>query len=432
MNGTSLCIFKSCTQTHFVRAAATAASLIIVFALVFLVGPAAQAQTYTIIHNFTGGGDGANPYTGLTMDAAGNFYGTTSGGGASYGIVFKLKHSGSGWILSPVHSFAGGADGWFPWARVAIATDGTIYGSTSTSSGDGCHEGSTCGTVFHLRPSPTAPKSVLTPWNETVIYRFTGANDGAYPRGDLVFDQLGNLYGTTVNGGSTGSGVIYKLAPSVGNWTETVLYSAQNNGDGANPFGGVVFDRSGNLYGVFSQGGPHGFGAVYELSPSGSGWTEQTLYGFNYVTDGTYPEGGLIIDSSGNLYGTTLDGGSGQGGTVFELTHGSGGWAFNVIYSFSGPYDGGPWDKLSMDTAGSLYGATRADGAYGFGSIFRLTPSSGGWTYTSLHDFCGPAPPSTDGASPIGNLVLDANHNLYGTTAYGGQFGFGVVFKITP
>ena len=419
---------------RMIACAATAAqALAIVLALAVLSMQSAQAQMFKVIHNFTGGGDGGRPDTGLTMDAAGNLYGTTSEGGnlggncsnTGCGTVFKLKHSGSSWVLTPLYSFAGGNDGDSPAGRVIIAKDGTVYGTTFFGGGGS-------GTVFHLTPSPTAPKTALARWNETVIYRFSGGSDGMYPEGDLTFGQSGNIYGTTQYGGNAGWGVIYELVPSGGSWTETVLYSPQIYDDGAYPTGGVVFDSSGNLYAVFTSGGPFwddkyglcfpsGCGTVYELDPSGSGGIIAPFTG----GEGRNPEGGLIIDSSNNLYGTTSGGGPGGAGTVFELAATT--FNLNLLYTFS--ENGiGPQDKLVMDAIGDLYGTTSSEGVYGHGSVFKLTPSSGGWTYTSLHDFTG----GSDGDFPNGNLVFDVNGNLYGTTYWGGTGAWGVVFEITP
>jgi uncharacterized repeat protein (TIGR03803 family) len=260
-----------------------------------------------------------------------------------------------------------------------------------------------------------------------VIHNFSG-RDGALPEGDIIFDQSGNIYGTTISGG-LGIGVIYELTPSGGGWTETVLYyCGQGAGDGA-PYGGVILHPSGNLFGTFVYAQPYNSGAVYELSRSGSGWKRSMLYQFSGGDDGYEPEGGLMLDSAGNLYGTTTGGGSGGGGTVFELTPSNGGWTFKTLYSFPchQPCQG-PLGKLVMDDAGNLYGTTNGDGAYGKGSVFKLTPSSGGWTYTSLHDFTG----GSDGGFPISSLVFDANGNLYGTASDGGSNGAGVVFEITP
>jgi uncharacterized repeat protein (TIGR03803 family) len=439
MNATSLRSFKK-TSTHFARTGAAALALAIVFALALIATPA-QAQTYTVIHSFTGGADGSSPQAGLTIDAAGNLYGTTSGGGmvggncgngnSTCGVVFKLKRSDSGWVISPLYSFTGGDDGANPSGRVAVARDGTLYGTTGAGGGTGCIASLGCGTVFHLAPSPTAPKSALAPWNESVIYRFNGA-DGDIPQGDLTLDQAGNIYGTTFVGGRgaclDGCGLVYELTPSGSAWTETVLYGAQGIGDGAEPVDGVIFGKSGNLYGAFESNGPFNWGAIYQLSPSGSGWTEQTAYGFS--GGNRVPQAGLISDASGNLYGTTKYGGS-PCGTIFELTPSNGGWTLNTLYDFLGAPDGcDPQAKLIMDAAGNLYGTTPYGGPYGgsgYGVVFKLTPSNGGWTYTLLHGFN-----YSDGAYPVCSLVFDPNGNLYGTTTHGGISDSGVVFEITP
>jgi len=412
-------------STHL--ASRAAAALAMAFALA-VATPRAQAQTYTVIHTF-GGADGVSPWAGLTMDAGGNLYGTARGGGThNDGTVFRLRKSGSGWVLNTLYSFAGGNDGTEPRGRVSLARDGTLYGTTFFGGGPGCYNGNGCGTIFHLIPPPVAPRSALTPWNETVLYRFSGGSDGGYPRGDLTFDPPGNIYGTADYGGDN-YGVIYELMPSNGGWTQTVIYTPQGSGGGTDPQGGVIFDRAGSLDGVFEAGGQYGYGTVYQLSPSGSDWTEQTLYAFTGERDGQNPVAGLIIDSSGNLYGATSAGGTYFGGTVFELTPNDGGWTYNWVYGFLA---GGVVDKLVMDAAGNLYGTTQVDGAYRFGAVFKLSPLNGGWIYKSLYDFTG----RNDGAYPMSNLVFDANGNLYGTTSEGGSpnclGGCGVVFEITP
>src|ERR1035437_1017268 len=211
--------------------------------------------------------------------------------------------------------------------------------------------------------------------------------------------------------------------------------------DHKSPQSGVIFDSAGNLYGTTQGGGTGGCGTVYELSPSSSGWTEKVLYNFQcgFSSDGQYPIGGLIFDAAGNLYGTTNFAGANNGGTVFELSPlGGGNWTFHLLYSLSynGTFDFllyGPTGTLAMDSSGSLYGTTVMDGAFGGGSVFKLTPSHGGWTYTSLHDFGG----GSDGGNPFGNVVLDASGNVYGTAGVGGLsgcegLGCGVVWKITP
>lgn len=412
------------------------ARILSTIALAFILGlaitPTAQAQTYQVIYNFTGGADGAYPSTGLTIDGPGNIYGTAFGGGGAqkFGTVFNLDNDGGGWSLAPIYAFQAGSDGAGPISALVIGPDGALYGSTSAGGGGPCVSGSGyhgCGTVYSLRPPSQAPATVLYNWSSTILHRFS-ITDGSYPQGALTFDSSGNIYGTTVNGGDAGWGVIYKLTPSGGGWTQDILYQAQGNGDGASPMGGIVFDQSGNLYGVFTQNGPNNNGAVYELSPSGSGWRESTVHSFTYHgTDGSTPQGGPIFDNAGNLYGSTVHDVNG-GGTVFEMERSGGGWSYNFLYGLSGGIDLGPYDKLTMDAAGNLYGTTYADGQYGYGSVFKLTRSSGGWTYASLHDFTG----GRDGANPICQLVFDSSGNLYGTATNGGTKNMGVVFEITP
>ena len=408
-------------------------ALAIVFTFAIGAVPTTQAQTYTVLHFFTGQGDGAHPSTGLTIDAAGNLYGTTSiGGPGLYGTVFRLKHSGSGWTLNTLYGFGDGRDGGQPEGRVVLAKDGTLYGTTVQG-------GSEYGVVFHLTPPPTAPRSALTPWNETVIYQFTGRTDGGNPQGDLTFDQAGNIYGTTPQGGaqechqdgSVGCGTVYEITPSGSGWVETVLYAPQEGSDGAQPVDGVVFDASGNLYGEFQSGGPFNWGLIYQLSPSESGWTEHPLFDFTGGNNGGVPEAGMIFDpSSGNLYGTTNFGGSGGCGTVFQLTPVGGGWLLNTIYGFTGSPGGcNPEAKLVRDAAGNLYGTTTYGGnRIGQGTVFKLTHGNGGWTATTLHAFTG----GDDGAYPMSSLVFDAAGNLYGTTYSGGDRYDGVVFELTP
>ena len=197
------------------------------------------------------------------------------------------------------------------------------------------------------------------------------------------------------------------------------------------PGSGVILDRSGNLYGSTFCGG-NNYGSIYELTPSGGEWILDTLYKFANGSDGGYPKAGVIFDAAGNLYGATGVRGSGQGGTVFEMTPSNGGWTYNTLYSFASSNNSqivvGPVASLVMDNAGNLYGTTLVDGVNSFGAVFKLTPSNGSWTYTSLHDFTN----GSDGSYPYSNLVLDAEGNLYGTASQGGANGLGVVFKIAP
>src|SRR5271165_1096627 len=411
------------------RAATAPLALAIVLVLTPVVTQSAQAQTFNVIHNFTGGQDGANPLAGLTIDRGGNLYGTAYRGGAGYGTVYKLAHKGSGWTFNPLYAFAGGSDGAHPYGRVIFGGNGTLYGTTSEGGNSSCSGG--CGTVFNLKPPATACKSALCPWTEIVLYRFTGT-DGAGPSGDLIFDQAGSLYGTTYVGGGMGgpdgAGVVYKLTAA---GVESTLYIFPETGctDGADPVGaGVVFDNMGNLYGTTRSTGAYGCGngVVFQLSPSGSGWIENVLYTFQNGSDGGLPFAGLIKDQLGNLYGATSSGSQGGGGTVFEMMPPGNSWKFSALYGFSGT--GGPQGNLIMDQAGNLYGTTTNDGKFGQGSVFKLTPSGGDWTETDLYSFTG----GSDVANPYSNIVFDANGNLYGTASAGGTSNDGVVWEITP
>lgn len=382
------------------------------------------AQTFTILHPFTGKQDGASPY-GITIDRAGNLYGAAQLGGLGYGTIFQLKHKTGGWVFAPLYSFQGGSDGAGPWS-VTFGPDGTLYGTTISGGGGSCGPG--CGTVFNLRPPASACKSALCPWAETVLYRFAGVPDGAQPYldGALVFDQSKNIYGATSLGGANNFGTVYQLTPSGGGWSESVLYNFTGGSNGQNPEGGLTFDKSSNLYGTTF--GPARGGVVYELSPSGSDWEEMTLHTFENSTDGSDSSSGVIFDQAGSLYGATQSGGPNGGGTVFQMTPSGGGWTFDVLYPFTGGFFNGPSGGLIMDGAGNLYGTTFSDGEYRNGNVFKLTPSGSGWAYTSLHDFTG----AVDGGVPAAALVLDSSGNLYGTTTVGGLYGKGVVFEITP
>ncbi len=402
------------------------------FGLLAVSAEKASGQTYQVLYSFTGGVDGSGPFGGVTMDSAGNLYGTTYSYGAhGFGTVFKLSRKNGSWLFAPLYSFQNIPDGANPAARVIFGPNGTLYGTTYLG-GAGCR-GIGCGTVFNLRPPATTCRAVFCAWSESVLYRFNDVPDGASPFSEVVFDQSGNLYGTTYGGGFNGQGAVYKLTSFGGQWGEGVIYRFQNGTDGASPQSGLIFDAAGNLYGTSSAGGAN-YGAVYELTPTQFGWSEQTLHGFQDYSLGASPIGGLVFDRSGNLYGTTMYGGAQFSGTVYELMPALGSWTFHLLYSFAGSGSEGPLASLILDSAGNLYGTTYADGAYGQGAVFKLTHSGGGWTHTSLHDFTG----GSDGAGPLGQLIFDANGNLYGTTGLGGisgscsPAGCGVVFEITP
>ena len=377
-----------------------------------------HAQTYSVIHNFTGGQDGRDPWAGPTLDSAGNLYGTAYQGGSSqYGIVYKLSHRGSSWVLTPVYSFTCGTDGGFPVGAVTIGPDGTLFG---TNTNCGTHYE---GTVFNLRPQPTACTTALCAWNEISIYQFSAD----WPTGNLVFDRAGNLYGTTT-GVFLDFGTVFELTHSAAGWAETDIYDFDGLGDGGYPGIGLALDGLGNLYGTTYVGGTYGGGTVFELTRSGSSWTQTILYSFQDGDDGHGPWGGVTRDRAGNLFGSTWSGANGVAGIVYELTPASGGWSFTLLHTFTGNGGGGPRCSLTLDGSGSLYGTTANGGTYEQGSVFKLTPSAGGWIFTDLYDFTG----GSDGGEPYGSVAVDANGNLYGTTTTGGAYAWGVIWEITP
>jgi len=400
--------------------------LLAIAALALIVMPA-DAQNFSIVNSFTGGTAGQGPQVGVTMDRGGNLYGTTTRGGylggdcqqqLGCGLVYKLTAHGSGWTLSPLYAFTGSSDGNMPLSRVVFGPDGALYGTTQ-SGGIGCN-GDGCGTIYRLTPPATICRSFSCPWTETIIHKFNGF-DGAMPSGDLVFDQSGNIYGTTQKGGMDNEGTVFQLSHSSGGWTLNTLLSC-TFASGLAPQSGVILDQAGNVYGTTYAGGS-GFGVVFELSPSGSGWSEAILYTFHDGADGGYPSG-LIFDAAGKLYGMTFVGGVNGRGTVFQLSPSDGSWSLLVLHSFTGGLGGGTLlASLTFDPAGNLYGVTTNAGQNGAGNVFEL--SNGDLTYTDLYDF------PNGGGNPYGTLLLN-NGTLYGTTLLGGMDGLGTVFAVTP
>jgi len=340
------------------RAAGAALGLAIVIAPSVVASRSVEAQTFTLLYSFTGGTDGRTPLGGVILDAAGNLYGTTSQGG-----------------------------------------------NLACSLG--------CGTVFKVERAG----------NETVLYSFagTGAGDGEYPNAALVRDAAGTLYGTTVGGGASGYGTVFKLDTT---GKETVLYSfTGTGGDGKSPFAGVVRDGQGNLYGTTQAGGVLNYGTVFKLDTTGK---ETVLYSFAGTGgDGAQPMSGLARDANGNLYGTTNSGGTGiegGNGVVFKLDTGR----ERVLYHF--PWTGAKGihpHGVVRDTQGNLYGTTVFQGASGWGTVFKLAPTG---KLTVLYNFTGS---NADGGDPYAGVARDGQGNLYGTTS-AGALGYGTVFKITP
>jgi uncharacterized repeat protein (TIGR03803 family) len=401
--------------------------------------PFAQAQSEAVIYNFQGAPDGNTPEAGLVSDKSGNLYGTTSiGGQFGQGAVFRLMppdQPGGAWTESVLYSFQlpGSGDGVDPAASLVVGRNGHLYGTTNLGGQSGL------GTVFVLKP----PSAVGGIWAEEVLYSFDGVS-GAYPEG-LTLGGDGSLYGVTAsNGLSGGNGTVYRLSERTpgGPWINDVIHYFQGFNDGIAPRCALVVDERGNLFGTTWAGGRSGNGTVFELSPAGMKggfWEEKTLHDFMGGIDGANPIGGVVFDRHGSLYGTTPYGGQvgTVSGTVFRLSQEQfGRWAERVLYTFTGGSDGtNPYAPLIIDAAGNLYGTTQAGGSSGCqngcGVVFQLAPpieDSGSWSESVLHSFSGPG----DGANPIGGVVFDKHGSLLGTTLYGGQPGYGIVYALYP
>ena len=423
-------LLPSILFNRFPRRALAALSVLAMLAL-----PSAHAQTFTVLHTFTGGGDGANPDSGVTLDSAGNVYGTTFEGGFTHGscasgcgTVFKLTHANGHTVLQTIYAFQGLQDGAAPGASMVFGPDGALYGTTlQGGAGD-------IGSVFRLTPQPSLCRSISCSWLDSHYSFPAGYMDGSPSAGALIFDNFGNMYGTAGFGGAGNCGLVYEMSQRGGTWTETILYNFDEPTP-CEPIGGVIFDASGNLYGTTTRGGPADRGTIYQLTPHGVTWSETVLYNFTGQQDGGYPQAGLISDGNGGFYGAASVSSPG-GGTIFHLTQSGGTWNFSVIYTLPGNSNNtGVLRDLTMDAPRNLYGATYTGGAFGRGSVIKLAPSDGGWTYTDLQDFDG----GFDGAEPACKIAIDAIGRLYGTTFYGAsegntcpQEGCGVVWRITP
>ena len=393
-----------------------------------------QGQTLTTLHSFQSGtSDGQSPYGGLLRDSSGNLYGTTEFGGTGSctitsgngcGTVFKLAPSSGSYNL--LHSFAGGSgDGSYPFAgNLILDGAGDLYGTTSSGGS------SSDGTIFELVNSTSCSNDFC----ESLLYSFAGPTaDGAGPNGSL-FNSSGNLYGTTASGGANSTyGAVFEL-PS-GSSHDTLLYSfAGSTADGATPNGSLIADSSGNLYGTTQGGGASSMGSVFEVSGS----SDTLLYSFSGGNDGATPYAGLIKDSSGNLYGTTaFGGGTPNAGIVFELSPpgisscpSGGNWCETILYTFAGgTSDGGvPYGGLVIDSSDNLYGTTWQGGTNNAGTIFELVYSSGTYTEKVLYSFTG----GNDGKYPYAGLVTDGSGDFFGTTTQGGTSGYGTVFELSP
>jgi len=413
----------------------------VVVALI-LGGNAWGQVTFKTLHKFWDKGtiDGYPHAPALILDAAGYLYGTTATGGAhGYGRIYQLTPNSDGtWTEQVLHDFNMN-DGADPRGNLTFDGEGNLYGTTAYGGGSsGCYFTGDCGVAFKLTHNSGGS------WSESVLHVFTGENgDGSNTDGALIFDGAGNLYGTSEWGGG-GWGAVFELTPnSDGSWTEHTLFGFDMGSDGGYPWADtLVFDAAGNLYGATAYGGMsgcsprgngcYGLGVIFQLTLNSDGtWSEKVLHSFTAGKDGATPTGPLVLDASGNLYGTTFWGGAHNGnGNVYKLTpNPNGTWTEHVLHQFTGGRDGGaPFSGLSFDAAGNLYGATTQGGKYGYGVVFKLTPTStGGWSYQALHSFR-----DTSGAYPEAAPIFDAAGNLYGTTNGDGTTTFGTVYEITP
>jgi uncharacterized repeat protein (TIGR03803 family) len=398
-----------------------ALTLAVLSMLLLIPARPAQAQTESLLHNFTGGSDGGEPYSRLTSDGAGNFYGTTEVGGQGYGTVFELSPNGSGgWNETVLHTFTNGLDGGYPFLTAMIFDRvGNLYGTTYSGGPTGS------GVVFKLSPLGQL-------WVETVLYSFgtAGGPSGAHPFNGVIMDATGNLYGTFLVNSLPTNEAVFELSPStVDGGRLKVIYTfdapADNNGGG-----GLTMDASGNIFAVLSAA--YDSPAIVELSPNGKGnWNPTVLQTF---AKNIFPEGGPVLDKAGNLYGTTQAGGASNLGAVYELSPGeNGAWTGKVLYSFKGgKTDGlGPYAGITFDAAGNIYGTTIFGGESNKGTVFELAAPVGKGSYEEkvLWSFNGP-----DGNGSQGSLILDSAGNLYGMTPRGGGTGCncGVVFEVTP
>jgi uncharacterized repeat protein (TIGR03803 family) len=411
------------------RAARVSCAVFLAIAPGLVITTPANAQSFGVLYSFTGGSDGSFPAAPLLRDALGNLYGTTSSmvpppgfegnttcliRPGSCGAVFKLDRKGAETTL---YSFRGMPDGAQPVAGLVSDPADNLYGTTQQGGDTSCNIQAGCGTVFKIAPDGA----------ESVVYDFTGGEDGSSPVAGLTRDAAGNLYGTTYFGGDLscedgiGCGTVFRLSAS---GVQTVLHRFGGGTDGELPAAGLVRDGSGNLYGTTLLGGAYGSGTVFEVSRAG---IERVLYSFTGGGDGSLPLATLVRDGAGNLYGTTQLGGAYGGGTTFELDASG---REHVLHSFGAGLDGAnPFAGLATDGAGNLYGTTFFGGGTfcesGCGTVFELTANG---SEKILHRFTG----RMDGGYPRAALVRDTAGNLYGTAEIGGASGAGVVFELNP
>jgi uncharacterized repeat protein (TIGR03803 family) len=397
---------------------------------VYELTPSAGTWTQTTLYTFSAGSVANYSISGLAFDSAGNIYGAIGGTAtAPQGLVFELSPSGSSWTESTLYTFTGGASGGIP-TGILIYQNGNLYGATQQGGEGKCGNTVGCGVVFQLTPG-------VTGWSESVLYGFSGFEFGTPLNPSISgFDGSGNLYGFTEFGGHgkcSTCGAVFQFSPNgSGSWSETDLWNFMAKRDGLYPVA-IVLGGSGQLYGI-NLGPADVFptqGQIFGLSSTGGSgeWTFSALYTFP-TTDGQWPSPGLVADRAGNFYGTTGYGGKNNVGSVFELGPVGSGWKETELYSF-GPqpttlyYSVGP-SVLTPDGKGNFYGTTQFGGLYGDGSVFEMSPKAGGgWQETDIYSFEGVQ------FEPTGGVVFDSAGNIYGVTYRGGANRVGVVFKLT-
>lgn len=363
---------------------------------------------------------------GVTMNKAGDLYGAAALWGSGPGMIYQLSPSGQGWLLTPLYDFSGGYDGDIP-SPVVVGPEGGVYGASYDGGIQDCQDG--CGLVYRLTPGPDACRTALCSWTEDVLHRFS-LSDGTWtPTGNLVFDRAGNLYGTATN--ANDGDTVYELTPSLAGWTEKVLYSFPYQSSVTS----LLVGTDGNLYGVAEFGGnpqcDNGCGTVFELLPSGSGWTKQDIFSFDGGNDGYHPQY-LVQDASGNLYGTSETDSTWPCGyryyfdIAYMLSRSAGGWTFNNLYTFLGQGDGAEYGEkatsVAIDAAGNLYVTTYHDDGnsceapggsdYSYGAVYEASQTSfQSVFYGTFFETEGP-------------LAVDGGGNLYGTGyCYGSSDG---------
>lgn len=430
------------SQDSLIRVAALA-----MLATMLTLTTAARAQTESVLYSFTGSSDGNSPQSSLIFDTVGNLYGTAAYGadnhcpdfGGGCGVVFELSPNGTGgWTNTVIHEFLGGTDGGEAYTPLTLDSAGNLYGTGSVGGNSTACSGG-CGVVYKLAPNGTGG------WTYSVIHSFHNT-EGANPRSGVVLDGSGNIYGTTYSGGSSGFGVVYRLSPNTsGGWNVTVLHNFTAGADGGSP-NALIIGASDVFYGTTYLGGfrghciSFGCGVVFRLSHVAGAWREGPIHTFTGGKDGGNPSG-LAMDASGNIFVTTAYGGGSSCnhygcGSVFELAPSGSGYSGSPLYSFTGGSDGGfPFGAPALDSVGNIFGTTSGGGSAGVGAMFELSLSGGICTENVLYSFTN----DTGGGYPFSGVVLDSAGTIYGQTMSGGIpgdcsaiLGCGVVYQVTP